>query len=84
MIFSVQIKGSAAKSLRRIPKRDRIRLIEAIDILRQSPTSGGTLKGEFEGLRRIRVGSYRIVYEVIDREFVILVVRIGHRKNVYR
>ena len=84
MIFSVQIKGSAAKSLRRIPKRDRIRLIEAIDLLRKSPTSGGTLKGEFAGLRRIRVGSYRIVYEVIDRQLVILVVRIGHRKNVYR
>ena len=84
MIFSVQIKGSAAKSLRRVPKEDRIRLIEAIDLLSQSPTSGGTLKGEFSGLRRIRVGSYRIVYEVINRELVILVVRIGHRKNVYR
>ena len=84
MIFSVQIKGSAAKSLRRIPRADRLRLIEAIDILRQSPNSGGTLKGEFAGLRRIRVGSYRVVYEVIDRELLVLVIRIGHRKNVYR
>ena len=84
MIFSVQIKASAAKSLRRIPKSDRIRLIEAIDSLRQSPNSGGTLKGEFSGLRRIRVGSYRIVYEVVKLELVVLVVRIGHRKSVYR
>ncbi len=80
----MQIKASAAKSLRRIPKSDRIRLIEAVDCLRQSPTSGGTLKGEFSGLRRLRVGSYRIIYEVINRELVVLVIRIGHRKNVYR
>ena len=84
MTYSLQIKRSAAKSLSKITKNDRIRLIEAIDRLREEPNAGGVLKGEFAGLRRLRVGSYRIVYEVIDEQLVILVVRIGHRKDVYR
>jgi mRNA interferase RelE/StbE len=42
------------------------------------------LKGEYAGLRRIRVGNYRIVYEVQDRQLMVLVIRIGHRREVYR
>jgi mRNA interferase RelE/StbE len=42
------------------------------------------LKGEFSGLRRIRVGDYRIVYEVQDAQLVILVIRIAHRREVYK
>ena len=84
MIFSVQIKGSAAKTLRRIPKADRVRSIEAIDRLRGSPAAGGVLKGEFSGLRRLRIGSYRVIYEVIVERLVVLVIRIGHRQGVHR
>ena len=84
MIFSVQIKASAEKSLRKIPKNDRVRLIEMIDRLAITPTAGGSLKGEFAGLRRVRVGKYRVIYEVVDTELVVLAIRIGHRKNVYR
>ena len=84
MIFSVRIKASAAKALKKIPKSDRTRLINAIDRLRDTPMAGGTLKGEFAGLRRLRMGAYRIIYEVVEDELVVLVVRIGHRKDVYR
>jgi len=82
--YSLQIKRSAAKALAKITKTDRIRLVEAIDRLRKEPNAGGVLKGEFAGLRRLRVGSYRIIYEVIDEQLVVLVIRIGHRKDVYR
>jgi mRNA interferase RelE/StbE len=82
--YSLQIKKSAAKALQKIEKHDRIRLIENIDRLRNEPNAGGVLKGEFAGLRRLRVGNYRIIYEVIDERLVILVIRIGHRRDVYR
>jgi len=82
--YSLQIKKSAAKALAKISKNDRIRLIEAIDRLREEPNAGGVLKGEFSGLRRLRVGSYRIIYEVIDDQLVVLVVRVAHRRDVYR
>ena len=82
--YSLRIKASAVKSLRRVPAAERLRLIEAIDRLATEPTAGGVLKGEFRGLRRLRVGRYRIVYEVDEGELTILVIRIGHRKDVYR
>lgn len=84
MSYSLRIKKSAAKALTKIAKPDRLRLIEAIDRLRSEPHAGGVLKGEFSGLRRLRVGDYRVVYEVIDEELVVLVVRVGHRRAVYR
>lgn len=84
MAYSLTIKASAAKALKRIDRQDRLRLVEAIDRLKDEPAAGGVLKGEFRGLRRLRVGDYRIIYEVIEDELVVLVVRIGHRKDVYR
>ena len=84
MTFSVNIKASAAKALARIALADRRRLIDAIDALKSNPWSGTALKGELTGLRRIRVGDYRLVFEVREQELIILVVRIGHRRDVYR
>jgi mRNA interferase RelE/StbE len=82
--WSIGIKASAQKALARIEKSDRLRIVAAIDRLREAPYAGGVLKGEFSGLRRLRVGRYRVVYEVIESQVTILVVRIAHRKEVYR
>lgn len=84
MTYSVKIKASAAKALAKIGAADRVGLIDAIDRLAESPHAGSALKGEFSGLRRIRVGDYRIIYEVDDGVLLILVVRIAHRREVYR
>jgi len=82
--YSLQIKKSAARTLSQISKPDRERIIRRIDQLPNNPGAGSVLKGEFSGLRRIRVGSYRIVYEIRETELIILVVRVGHRSGVYR
>lgn len=84
MAYSVKIKESALKALARIPKGERKRLVEAIDRLKTEPLAGGTLKGEFSGLRRLRIDRYRIVYEVARGELLVLVVRIAHRSAAYR
>lgn len=84
MNYSVSIKQSAFKALSSIDPPQRQRLIDAIEKLKTSPTAGSVLKGEFSGLRRIRVGDYRIVYEVQDAQLVILVIRVAHRKEVYK
>jgi mRNA interferase RelE/StbE len=82
--YSLRIKESAAKEIRALAKNDRERVIVAIDALREDPHQGTQLKGSQTGLRRIRVGSYRIIFEVRKEELLILVLRVGHRKDVYR
>ncbi|NCC25920.1 MAG: type II toxin-antitoxin system RelE/ParE family toxin [Deltaproteobacteria bacterium] len=84
MTYSISIKRSAAKSLESIPKSDRLRIIETIDSLRKTPRAGSALKGEFSGLRRVRIGMYRVVYEIQEAHLVILIIRVGHRREVYR
>ena len=59
-------------------------MIDAIDALREQPLSGSPLKGGLRGLRRQRVGHCRILYELLDDELVILVVRVAHRRESYR
>lgn len=84
MSYSVKVKASAAKALARIAQPHRLRLITAIDSLKDNPHQGTLLKGDLSGLRRIRVGDYRVIYEVNEGELVVLVVTVGHRREVYR
>lgn len=84
MTYKVRIKKSAAKALQKLQPSDRFRLLQAIDRLAVEPHAGGVLKGEFAGLRRLRVGTYRIIYEVINDELTVLVVRVAHRREAYR
>ena len=84
MIYSLKIKGSAAKEIERLPHSDRLRVVAAIDDLKEHPHSGTLLKGQFTGLRRIRVGHFRVIYEVQDAILIVLVLRVGHRRDVYR
>ena len=82
--YSVRIRGSAAKELASIPKPARSRIVAAVERLGDHPLAGTLLKGGLRGLRRLRVGDYRIVYEVLDGELVVLVVRVAHRREAYR
>ena len=84
MSFSIRIKESTAKELRRVAKSDRARIVAAIDRLAETPHLGAALKGDMRGLRRLRVGDYRVVYEIRDDELVVLVVRVAHRRDAYR
>ena len=84
MSFSIRIKESAARKLRRVAKADRTRIVAAIDRLAETPHRGAALKGDLRGLRRLRVGDYRVVYEVRDEELVVLAVRVAHRRDAYR
>ena len=59
-------------------------MVRAIDELGEQPLAGSVLKGGLRGLRRLRVGDYRIVYELLDDELVVLVVRVARRGSAYR
>ena len=84
MSYSIRIKRSAKRELARLPRHDRERIIFAIDRLGDNPWAGSPLKGNLRGLRRVRVGDYRVVYEVLGVELVVLVVLVAHRREAYR
>lgn len=84
MPYSLQIKLSALKEIERLPKPERQRVIAAIDQLAENPHVGKLLKGDYSGLRRIRVGDYRAIYEINEEVVLVLVLRVAHRKKVYR
>jgi len=82
--YQVQIARRALKSLAALPRKEQQRVRAAIDLLAETPRPPGCIAmvGE-QSAYRVRVGDYRIVYEVHDRILIIQVVRIGHRRNVY-
>lgn len=83
--YDVYFKPSAERELRRLAEDQQRRLVAAIELLAFDPRPEGVVKmaGD-ENLWRIRVGRYRVVCEIHDREVEILVLRIGHRKDVHR
>lgn len=86
MKYEVEISESAEKFLEKVPKKDRLRIMEKIDILADDPMPSGSIKlqGQKPALYRIRSGDYRVVYSIKKDVLVVLVVEIGHRREVYR
>ena len=85
MRYRLQIKPRAARQLRKLPESVRARLQEIMDALTQNPRPAGTLKMRgFTNRYRVRVGDYRIVYDIHDDTLIVLIIAVGHRGDVYR
>ena len=82
--YELRFKTSVAKDLRDIPKVDLRRILERIESLRDDPRPVGCEKLSVQERYRIRQGNYRILYEILDLEVVVEVVKVGHRREVYR
>lgn len=85
--FRVELRKSAQKELHKIPKKELPRLISALKSLEENPRPNGykKLKGaERINLWRVRVGNYRIIYQIEEEIHIVDVRRIGHRKEVYK
>jgi mRNA interferase RelE/StbE len=83
VIYAVQIQRSAQKQLARIDRQDRLRIISAIRGLANDPRPSGCKKLPGRSAWRIRIGSYRVIYEINDGCLLVLVIALGHRKDVY-
>jgi len=82
--YNILIKPSAVKEIENIPRKDRLRIIQKIQSLSNTPRPQGYEKLAGEDRYRIRQGVYRIVYSVADGELHIIVVKVGHRRDVYK
>ncbi|MHC4509228.1 MAG: type II toxin-antitoxin system RelE family toxin [Planctomycetota bacterium] len=81
--YRITIKRSAAKELEDIPRRDLQRIIKRVRSLATDPRPHGSQKLSGQEQYRIRQGDYRIVYSVEDKDSLIEVVKIGHRREIY-
>ncbi len=83
--YRLLIKPSAVKDIEAIPlKRDRQRVIERISKLAEDPRPFGSEKISGQDKYRLRQGRYRILYAIDDQDLIVQVVKVGHRKDVYR
>ncbi len=83
MTYSVDILRSAQKQLGGIDRQDQSRIISAIQVLADNPRPQGCQKLSGRPAWRIRIGSYRVIYEIHDNQLLVLIVAVGHRKEVY-
>lgn len=82
--YEIQLKRSAAKELEEVPHKDRVKIVAKIQALASNPRPIGSEKLTAGESYRIRHGNYRVLYEIDDTRIVITVIRVAHRREVYR
>ncbi len=83
--YKIVVSTTAEKALKNIPNKDCQKILSVIQALSSNPYPSGCrkLSGE-DSIFRVRQGNYRIIYDVQDKRLLILVLKIGHRKDIYR
>ena len=83
-VYKIFFKKSVEKDFKVIPKKDLVKILELIETLAEDPRTPGCEKLSGQHKYRLRQGRYRILYSVQDDELTIWVVKVGHRKDIYR
>jgi mRNA interferase RelE/StbE len=83
-VYSIFIKKSAVRELEVLAKKDLPKVLERIEALAENPSPTGAEKLAGVELWRIRQGDYRIVYSIEDNALTVWIVKVGHRREVYR
>lgn len=82
--YRVEIKKSAVKEIEHLPRRDIKAVLEKIESFSDNPRPHDCKKLSTQEKYRVRCGNYRILYSIEDNILIVFVVKVGHRKNVYR
>ncbi|MBT8421423.1 MAG: type II toxin-antitoxin system RelE/ParE family toxin [Gammaproteobacteria bacterium] len=82
--FKLIVKQSVARDLRGIPRKEVARILMRMEALTMEPRPSGAEKLSGQERYRLRQGVYRIIYEIQDKELIVAVVKVGHRRDVYR
>ncbi len=82
--YEISVKKSAVKELDSIPKKDLIKIVTKIKALSSEPKPQGSQKLSQKEIYRIRQGDYRVIYYIDDDNLIVTIVKVGHRKEIYR
>ena len=83
-MYSIELRRIAQRALDKLSPRDFNAVLETVKALADSPRPKGVEKIKSVGLWRVRPGDYRVVYSIDDRQRLVTIVRIGHRREIYR
>lgn len=82
--YKITFKKSVSKDLKSVPKSEIKKILLKVDSLAENPRCEGVVKLSGQEIYRIRLGLYRIIFEIRDSELVVQVITIGHRSDVYK
>jgi mRNA interferase RelE/StbE len=85
MPYSIEFAPRAQRDFDGLDHSTRTRIARELEKLSDNPFKPGTkILKDYEGARRARVGDYRVIYQVVEKRLIVLVLRIGHRREIYR
>lgn len=84
MKYAIHLTKRAQKDLGELQKKDLVRILRALRRLEEDPRIGFPLVGRLKGRWKLKVGSLRIIYTINDNELIIIVITVGHRRDIYR
>ena len=85
MTYTVEVAPAAGRQIRKLDRETQRRVLACLEGLSEEPRSKDSVKLQAaEDLYRVRVGDYRIIYEISDRQLLVLVLKVGHRREIYR
>jgi len=83
--YRIEVSATAERQIRKLPRDDQVRVLRAIRPLASAPYPPGARKVRgYDDVFRIRVGNYRILYRVLERRLLIIILKAGHRREIYR
>jgi mRNA interferase RelE/StbE len=82
--YEISLKKSAAKDLDDIPKKELQKIIKKIRAMSSDPRPQGSQKLSHKEQYRIRQGDYRVIYAIDDDSFAVHIIKVGHRREIYR
>jgi len=83
--FRIEVSATAERQIRKLAREDQIRVLRAIGPLASDATPPGSRKIRgYDDVYRIRVGTYRVLYRVAGKRLLVIILKIGHRREIYR
>ena len=82
-MFNIIFDKKAAIYFKKLDSENKIRIGKKLEDLKSNPELGKPLTGNLSGLWSLRIGKYRLIYQIKNQELVIFILDLGHRKNVY-
>ena len=83
MSFEVVLSEESQKFLKKCDKFVKNRILDRLENLREDPRIGKPLTANLAGLWSLRIGDHRAIYQIKDNELIVVVIKVGHRKNIY-